>query len=192
MSGLRNTIKKLITKDVYIKYQNGNYAEIVIAACTINGEMKYWHLKKDKVTYEDYIDSIIASSTIPVFCEPKRINGIDYVDGGLRNHILTEYVIDNYNCKDNISVFSRAENIQLEYKKEFENIVDALTRSNNILIYEVSKSDSDISKLTAQKLGLNLIEIYVGGRQSGLWDCDKQLLLDKYHEGLKQGRMKLG
>ncbi len=55
---------------------------------------EYVSILDEAMTYDRFIDYVVASASIPFFAKPRVINGTQYVDGGVLDPIPTEIIKD--------------------------------------------------------------------------------------------------
>ncbi|HCQ28654.1 MAG TPA: patatin [Flavobacteriales bacterium] len=88
------------------------------------------HDGKEQCFYSgDIVNPIMASSTIPTLFEPTKINGKNYIDGGVVNNFPVEYVLD----KNNI-VFGQYANPWLE-KDNIQSYKELIERTFHLAIH---------------------------------------------------------
>jgi len=144
-SRLKETIRNVVDQYDFYKWRNQDSTPdaLVCAVCVETGAIVLKDLKT--VDYEEALDWVMASSSVPVFTKPILINGLHYADGGLREHLpLASYLEEFYNQDDTIdAVFSRPKELNnvVKYPK---GIIGMLRRSLTILNWEVSKNDEEV------------------------------------------------
>lgn len=144
--GLRATLKSIITPRDFEIYKGS----LSMPACHVGavdlktGSRHIVNLKE--VTYEEYLDAVMASSTIIPFVPSIKTQSKFLVDGGYRNHILSGWAIEKFAPKAHVSVYSRPENFRdmIDTDYEEDNAIDPFTRSLDIMSAEISKSDEDM------------------------------------------------
>jgi predicted acylesterase/phospholipase RssA len=72
-----------------------------------NADMKrskteYISILQKFMTYERFVDCVVASASIPMFAQPTVINGFQYVDGGVLDPIPTALLSQYVGCEIDI------------------------------------------------------------------------------------------
>lgn len=188
---LKSTLGKVITPLDFFNYQNNEmYPDCYIGAVDFKtGSRKVYNLKNRSIKYDDYLDIVNASSSIPLAVEPVYLNGCILYDGGVRNHILSTWAIENIeNIETSISIFSRPKNINdiLNDNWSPKNIIDVFNRYIAINNIEISKSDEENEKLLADlysKNGYNIDvkQIFTPFIIKELYDTDPEKLKRLYN-----------
>jgi len=106
---LKETLKGIISPEQFVEYKVGSYPICFVGVVEFRtGARKYINLKE--CTYEEYLDAVIASSSIPIFVESVKSFGGHLYDGGVRDHIGSHWLMENVKVSENISIYSRPEN----------------------------------------------------------------------------------
>lgn len=192
MSNLEYTIKSLISPDMFYKnFSNSKYKHIFINTVSFNtGAREVFDITK--LSYENAIRVVIASSSIPVFAQPvESINTPKeyFYDGGVRNHVPSTWVLNNLkNVSESVTVFTRPKDCKIiEGMWEPSNIYEVLTRTIDIMNLEISKSDEKEEKLICERDHIKLTQLFLPKVLESLYDTDNGRLLKLYNEGLKLG-----
>jgi len=117
--GLESLLRVLISKEDLTEYQQDTNAPLCFIHIASDKDLKETHIDLKTCDYETMISAIIASCSIPFFVPRRKVNGVKNYDGGLINHIASEWLVENHgNSFDNlISIYSRTNNIE-DYTKE--------------------------------------------------------------------------
>jgi len=183
---LEITLRKYVSVEEWEIYRNNSDAPdcLVMAVDFLTGARRTYNLKEE--IYEDAIQIVRASSSIPVFADPVEFDGDFLYDGGVRNHIMTEWILERYNIEETVSIFNRP----TDFKKYVESsdlsgTFAVLMRTLLIMEYEISKSDERLADLIADKQGIKSTNIYLPSLLNDTYDADiqKQILL--YEAGIK-------
>ena len=86
-----------ISEELFLEWQNNvSLPEIIVYAYNFKTKQnELFNLRNEK--YLDALDIIEASSNIPIFINPKMLNGVPYYDGGSVNAIISPEIIEeNY------------------------------------------------------------------------------------------------
>lgn len=184
---LKDLLSKIITKELFEKYVSGDYPTIFIGAVDFkSGSRTYFEIKK--LSYLDYLDAIMASSSIPGFVESVEIGGNYYYDGSVRDYIGSHWGFENLDITENISIYSRPENYNIsDLLWKPKNIYTVLVRSIEIMQLEISKNDEALEKSLAEKKGINNKIIYTPfSLDSEMYKIDKILLDTWFQLGVSQ------
>jgi len=186
---LFDLLKTLVSEDEWEVYRNSKTSPdgIIMAVDMIKGSREFVNLKNYK--YTDAIALVVASSSIPVFVKPVYHKDMVLVDGGIRNHILTEWILDNYLIKESYSVFSRSKDFKKYVTKDkLKTLPQILMRTIDIMQNEISKADELLADLKAERKGITNKNFYIDNILDNVYedDPDKQLKLFQY--GMKQVR----
>jgi predicted acylesterase/phospholipase RssA len=184
---LIKTLRGLITEKDFNKYLRGDYPTIYIGMVNFNtGSRKYQNIKE--CTYEEYLNCVMASTSIPYAVEPVFIKGEYYFDGGTRDHIGSHWVMENIDgITENVSVFSRPENFSslLDTSWKPKNIFSVFERDQDIRVLEISKKDEKLEKLIAEDKNIKHTAIFIPKVLNGLYDTNKDGIKKLYREGYK-------
>lgn len=103
----------------------------------------------EKLSYADYVEYTVASTSVPIAMDLVRKDGGEYLDGGVMEHVPLQKAIDD--GADVIDVIiMRPENYPAESWKA-KNILQVFMRTVDLMEKEVSTSDVIIGKLLARK-----------------------------------------
>ena len=102
------------------------------------------NIKDKKYSYDDFLKLINASASIPLAVEGVHFNDMILYDGGVRNHILSPWMLENIpNISEIISVFARPKNYEHILDNDWCdcNMIKVFTRLTDIDAIEISKKD---------------------------------------------------
>lgn len=190
MSNIKNELKKIISQEDFKEYQKGNYPICLSLSIDFKtGERRLINFKD--TTYEEFINHTFASASIPIFNMPVKIGNDILYDGGVRDHIATHKIMQEYPVTESISVFTRPKDYKLtNLNWEPKNIIDVLLRNTEIRNIEISKNDEKNIKEIIKDKGLNPHKnkiLFLPSILEGLYDVDNIRLRMLYREGLKLG-----
>jgi len=186
-SRLKKILSEVVTKEDFIFYKTmEKFPPCIIGAVDFkDGSHVYFNCKE--LSYEEYLDLVLASASIPIFTNPVNYKGKILYDGGVRDHIATPYILHNYPITENVSIFSRPKDYKtsnLNWKPT--DVLSVLNRYIDIVGIEVSKNDEDISTLYCEKHNIKNYNIYLNSIMESLYDTDpnrlQKLYLDSYRE----------
>ncbi len=185
---LKDLLKSIVSIEEWEQYRTreGSMDCFSMSVDFVTGSRNFVNLKN--YNYEDALELVLASSSIPVFVKPVYMDGKVLVDGGVRNHILTEWIMDNYKLEKSYSIFSRAKDFKKIVKKEkLKSIVQMLFRTIDIFENEISKSDEQLADLKADKLGIEHYNFYIKNILDNVYEDD----LDKQKELFEYGKQQV-
>lgn len=178
---LPNLLRSFVSKVEWDEYRSNPDSPdgIIMSVDLISGSRMFFNLKN--YSYDDAIILVCASSSIPVFIKPVYYKGMILVDGGIRNHILTEWIFDNYaNIDESYSIFSRSEDFkERSNKDELKSTAKILLRTIEIMENEISKSDEHLANLKSIERGINHKNFFIENILDNVYDdtLEKQIYL---------------
>lgn len=147
--GESGNLKKLLlrnfTKSDFEFLNQINKTLIVTAVNMTKGEVEYF--QANQLSYESFVDMIIASTSVPIAMDLVNYNNCQYLDGGIMEHIPIEKAIKDGATEIDIIVHRPKEFKNDNWKPD--NMLDVLTRTIDLLQREVSFSDATIAELTS-------------------------------------------
>lgn len=191
-SKLKEILRRVVTEEEYNEYLISDKPETVLGTVDFkDGGTRYFHVKKEKLTYKQWQDAVLASSSIPIFTPPVEYDEHLLYDGGVRDHIATVHVMKNFDLSESISIFSRPKNYKLkDLNWKPKNVMDVLNRFVDISNIEVSKSDEEHAELLAREKNIDNKVIYLNSIMESIYDTDptrlKLMYEDSYKETIKQ------
>lgn len=199
---LEGTLSNIISEKLYNEYIKGvdKYPDVVLGTVDyVTGRRKYFNVRREKLSYRDFLKLTNASASIPIAVEPVLHQEYILFDGGVRDHIGTPYML-NRSCyshliKDSLNIFSRPKDYRLadtNWCLKGKNIVDVMTRTFDIMNIEISKNDEKDIIITSLEKGINSKIVYLTNHMKSLYDTDNTRLLKSYNEGIKETREQLG
>lgn len=179
------TLSNIITPEIFEKYKNGNYANCYLGAVEYRtGQKKYFDIKNG--TYEDYLCAVLASSSIPVYVESVEIKDGYWYDGGIRDHIGSHWLMDNFNLTEHISIYSRPKDYDVtDINWKPKNVTEVLLRTIEIMNVEISKNDEFKEDQLAKKKNINNKKIFMPKVLSeNTYDLNPELLQKWFNDGV--------
>lgn len=155
---LSKTLKKNFNRHEFWDFKNSsNVPECFVGATNMRtGKIEYFDLKK--LNYDNFIAAIMASSAIPGYVPPVKINNDLYYDGGLIDHIGTTFIYNNFDVSESLNIYSRTSDFDvLDEDYEGKRFAENLLRTIEIMTANVSLDDESTSDMISiiSKLGLN-------------------------------------
>ncbi len=99
------------------------------------GEIEYFSPQ-----YPYFIDAVIASTAIPVLMPYVMINGVPYVDGGLRDVVPMRPLLNNHEVTEIVVVICHPEKLS-ETNFYPGDLIKYIDRTKNITVNEIVKDD---------------------------------------------------
>jgi len=150
---LKKLLMNVVTEDDFELWKGDvQKPEIFVGAVSLETGKRIYKDLRD-CDYEEAIDWVMASASIPFYTEGSQIDGENWFDGGLRDHIGTEWFLKRYSHKvDEVhQIYSRASNLssyrfKMPKRKWFKlGSIKVLNRSIEILNWEISKTDEKLA-----------------------------------------------
>lgn len=159
---LKKTLMELVPEDVFYSKRDNLQTPIALTlSVDILTGSRVVHRLND-MSYSNAISAVVASTSIPIFTKPVRMKKNLLVDGGIRNHILSEWVFDNYDIKISYNIFSRPKDFNKNIKEnKISNLFTILIRTIEIMQFEISKTDQDLADFKARKQGIKNFNIFI-------------------------------
>lgn len=184
MSNVKKLIKSIITEEVFEEYKKGDYAECYVVSVDLNsGSVVSVNVKE--VSYKDYLEYTLASSSIPVFTMPVMIGDHVLYDGGVRDHVANHTLMQD--VTECWTIFTRPEKVQLGNWKP-KGIVDVLQRTIDVMNLEISKNDELKINTICDRKSIPNYKIYLPNILESLYDTDNNRLLELYEKGKEIGK----
>jgi len=186
---LIKTMKKLITPEVWGYYKDACTVECYAGIVEFKtGKIEYVRLKD--LSYNQYFSVILASTSIPVFVESVKMNDGYYYDGGVRDHIGSHWLMENFDLDENVSIYSRPEDYDItDLNWTPGNIYQVLERTIAIMNIEVSKNDELKEDKIAAEKGIKNTKIFPPHvLSSSTYQADPELLQAWFEIGEKTAR----
>lgn len=176
---LLNKLKQSFTYEDYLKTLNENKVVIVSTTNATKSITEYKYQTKEN--YNDFIEWVFSSTTVPILFDVFEKNGQQYLDGALIEPIPIQQAI-NEGC-DIIDVVLLTP-IKTADNKKMSNIIEVVTTALNIMYDEIYKNDFDISKLYGFQENIQ-INVYRTPEQltNNLYVFDKDNMLKWYQDG---------
>lgn len=184
MGGVRDLIMQVVDEDTFEEYKNGQYA--VCYAMSVDartGNKVIANLKE--CSYEEHIEYIMGSASIPIFTVPIEIDGKILYDGGLRDHVGSHIMLDG-TYDECYTIFTRPDDYTLDLW-EPKNALDVLERTIDIMNNEISKNDEFVIDAKCKEFGIKNYKFHLPRILTSLYDTDRARLMDLYLAGKKIG-----
>jgi len=179
MSNVKKLVSSIITEEVFNQYKEGDYAECIsVSVDLVTGKRHYVRAKES--TYEEYLNGLLASASIPIFTLPVIYNNKVLFDGGVRDHVANHLFLEN--ATECWTIFTRPEYPRLNKWKP-KSIVDILQRTIDIMNIEISKNDEkEINRICKEK-NITNHKLYLPTILNSLYDTDNDRLNELYEAG---------
>ena len=186
---LDDLLRSIITEKDWKNYLNNDEAPegVIMSVDLLSGSRIFSKLKE--LSYEEAITNVVASASIPVFVNPVEDKDYLLADGGVRNHILTEWILDEYNLSETISIFARPEDFKKPVtKKELKGTFKVLERTIEIMQFEISKSDEQLAKLKCSEKNVDYKSIYIKNILNNVYEESKDKQIELFFNGVEKAK----
>lgn len=131
----------------------------------IKGVVGYVKLRSGEIVFKsssqtdktEFLDAVQASCSIPAYMQTRRVNGDNYVDGGVRDILPLKAILGDDLKVDEVHVICLSP-LDPATEKTHNTIIDVAVRSLDLLLNEILQNDYDtmirINSLIAQKQAL--------------------------------------
>jgi len=181
---LKALINKVIIKSEFERYKfDKNSSPVYVGAVSIkDGSKVVWNIKN--YSYDQAMNMILASCSIPGLTEPVFIDNNYYVDGGLRDFIVSNDLYDMLVINESITVYSKPfDDVILDGKKKL-NFTSIVANTFDILMTEIAKEDQVQEIRNCIRLNIKLRQIFLPSILKGIFDDDptrlKELFFQSY------------
>ena len=199
-NNLKDTLKRMVSFEDYDRYQKGDYPNIWVSSVDfVTGSRYIKNIKDKSLTYDDYINIINASASIPLAVEGVKIDDMILFDGAVRNHILSVWSLKNINnIVESVSVFARPEDYTNTLPKNWtdKNILSVFDRYSSMSVIEISKRDEVEENLLVElmnvknKTKIKHNQIFIPNVMEGMYDTNPNRLRNLYTSGFKSAANK--
>lgn len=184
MDNLYETLRRNVSKKEFDAYRKDKtLANVIVMAVNIrDGRRHYRNLKDCK--YEDMLDWVVASSSIPGYVNPVNIDGMMMYDGGLRDHSIGYYLMSNFDIEDHYSIYSRPRDIYEGFSEpgdSYNNVLQVHERTLEMLLAEISDSDQHKELFVSHQKGIKNTQIFMPRVLQSQYDVDHGRLTELYH-----------
>jgi predicted acylesterase/phospholipase RssA len=183
MNNLKNSIRFFVSEEEFANFCRNKKSPLLYAGVTNMNNYKFKLILLNNLTYEAFIETILASASIPVFTPPVRIGKELYYDGGLIHHNPAINILRSkkYNFKECISVYSRPEVIE-DYDPGYtgKSIGRTLSKTVDYLQTAVSMHDAEAEKDFCDLHNIKLIQRFSPKIMKGVYDVDNTRLKKLY------------
>lgn len=189
---LRDTLKKIVTLE---EYNKGTRFEFYIGAYNASKlEETYWLVDKS-LSYDEVLDRVIASCSIPFFSKGVVIDGDTYYDGGITSHIGSHFLArTSKKINKLVSIYSRPDKLMPEFLSGLDiskSKRDLLIWLNTVLNHNNSKNDESECDRICLNRGISQVKIFAPELlTSGLFNSSKEDHTTYYNMGLSQSKNK--
>lgn len=172
---LKDLLKKYYKPEHHVKMQSSG--KIVKVGATNYDLMKVDYCDITKVDYDTALNWVVASSSIPMVCQPVSINNFDYYDGGVMEHVSGLEVIRTGATELDV-IFSRPQHMDLlNTPWTAKNVLEVAMRTFNIMSKDISAEDEYAIRLTCQENKIPLNIIYPSAElESGMYEMNTDLM----------------
>lgn len=179
-SNLRNSIKEFMTEEDYaaIKNQGKN-----VLSCVTNLNLGIVEYKSVfDYNYTDYIEWMMASTSVPPWMSIIEMEGYEYADGGILEHAPIQKAIDL--GASEVDVIMHRQEINPLAVEKIRNPFHYIVRTTDLLVNEISNDDVKIGKLKSKEKSVKLNFFYTPRRlTNNSLIFDKEVMLEWWKEG---------
>jgi predicted acylesterase/phospholipase RssA len=175
MGTLRKKYEKIITEEDHYNFVTGDFIPVYTLSIDFTNGSRV-PVKLNLIhDYKTFVDHVIASASIPIFSEPIEADGKVLYDGGIRDHSLGYSIMDKYDVKQCVSIFTRPQdNLLPKYTRN--GLVSVIERMVDILMVEISKSDERLQKYIAEDKGIDLTQVFIPSVLETMYDTSPDRL----------------
>lgn len=142
---LKARVKKYFKVEDFRQLKKKGIEVIVTAQCIdhIGEEVEYYSNLSEGMTYELFVDCVVASASIPFAAKPVSLLGEKHVDGGVGDPIPAALLFDNYK-NDQIDVYlNSSKHDFLQRLSPINGLFEYLARLVQIMRTSITKDDLD-------------------------------------------------
>jgi predicted acylesterase/phospholipase RssA len=189
MNPLEKILRALVSEKEFIhfKYDHSSPECIIMTVDVKSGKRVFVDYKH--CSYDEYIKFTLASASIPVFSEPVLLGDMVLFDGGLRDHSIGAWILENYEVDEMLTIWARPRNYKLANTSEWnpKNVFSILERSLDIQLIETSKNDEGNERRLATTNRVRYRTGFLPSILESIYDTDRGRL-----EKLKNAGIELG
>lgn len=183
--GITKLIKSSVSKVEYHHLLNNPNCPQIYVGVTNMTKDRFELIHINKVSYEDMLKWMVASSTIPLYCPPIEMKGEYYVDGGLKHHSPANEVLRRYktDIKELISVYSvpEGDNSYPDYGFNGKFLGRYISKTFDVMQSGSSYTDQRVEKELSELYGISIKQYFAESVMKGVWDVNKERLLKLYN-----------
>lgn len=182
---LRNTIKKYFTIHDYETLRNSD-KEVIITVTNLSSRITRTEYKRLKdYSYDDFVDFMWASASIPMVSSLVTKDGNIYCDGGTTEAVPLRYISKNY---DNVVVdcFIHKTKKQLNYTSNPKNIIQLVVRLMDIQRTEINEDNINGGRKLLKKKELTVYMLPEIPKKT-YTVFDKALMMEWFNVGFNVG-----
>jgi NTE family protein len=129
-------LHNIIRQTLKIEYLRRSQTKLIVGAVNLfSGQIEYFDSHNDNI-----IEAVIASGIIPLIMPYHYINGVPYVDGGVRDVVPTTPLLDSHDISELAIIICHPQ--QLDYWKfNPGSFIKYADRTKNITVNEIIKND---------------------------------------------------
>lgn len=184
MDNLYDTLRSNVSRQEFEAYRKDKtLPEVVVMAVDIKeGQRHYRNLKDCK--YDEMLDWVVASSSIPGYVNPITIDSMMMYDGGLRDHSIGHYLMSRFDMDEHYSIYSRPRDIYRDFSdsgRTYKNVLQVHERTLEMLLAEISENDQYKEHLVSRQKGIRNTQIFMPRVLQSQYDVDNGRLTELYH-----------
>ncbi len=133
--------------DLSVDFIRKSQIELIVGAVNLyTGQIEYFNSDNPHI-----IEASKASSIIPIIMPPVYINGVPYVDGGLRDVVPLRPLVNNHEISHLAIIITHPDHLA-QGKFNIGNINEYINRTKNITVNEIIRGDLDNLQKFNQRL----------------------------------------
>lgn len=191
MKGYEKHLKKVITKEVFLRYQNDPQTpDCYVLAARSDGKPVFWNLKDHD--YSGAVKRIIASGSIPLATEPVEVDGSFYWDGGLISHSPGDFILPFLKSKGVIpdkvvTHFTRPEGAKISEKNLNKmGVHEAFMQMIDIFNQNTTLEDQEDEQEFCIENNVEYLPMYTEYFSNGFYDTSKETAIKGYDIGKRE------
>lgn len=191
---LIKTVSKLVTPHMFELYQKKSTFPVCVLGMVDFKTGKRVYLNMKNQPYDVFLAAVKATSSIPIFVESVQMPWQGYYyDGGVRDHIGSHWLMENYEMNQHISVYSRPQNYDItEAKWKPKNVYTVLQRTIDIMNVEISKNDELKEDIISKNKNIQNTKIFMPYILSDdMYEISPEKLKEWYQIGYNQAKLTL-
>ena len=157
-NNLRKRISEYFTEDDYKKSLELKKEIVATTVNILESKIEYKSSITSGMTYNDMGDWLWASACAPIFMTLVKKDGLEYVDGGIMEHIPIQYAIDN-GAEEIDVIIHRTEKYDESPKPKIKNILEFFGLIVDTMLKQVSTDNVIIPNLEAKEKDV-IINLY--------------------------------
>ena len=186
--GIEKSIRAFITEQEWEKFKATSSTRL-FAGVTNYTRNNFKLVEASKLNYEDMIQISVASATIPIYCDPIKIDNDLYVDGGVYEHNPADYLVsklykEGCTIEKLVSVYSRPKEKSIipDWGYNGKSAGRNLSKLTESMMDSISRKNEEAERRLALIYGFELYIYYSPSILKGVYDVNPQGLIELERE----------